>query len=279
MCKSVLDDSSPASIFAPNKPVKPVSRPLPWFPRLLLSLLAALLLSGCVDYNLGLQFDSPNQGQFTQRIQVGEQLQRFSGATLQQWLKEIEKRSQQLGGRVDRLSEQTLQVTIPFASAAELETKFNRFFSPDTPEKKPAAPDELPPIASQIHFSHSNLLLLERTHLVYDLDLRALGITSSSGNLLLSPSKLVTLEFRLDTPWGARNLVNRSTGVEARKVGRSLVWQLTPGAANHIEAVFWLPSPLGLGTLGIVLLVAAGWYLKYPPRPQPPSGSPSSPVI
>lgn len=259
--------------------MKPVSRSLPWFPRLILSLLAALLLSGCVDYNLGLRFDSPNQGQFTQRIQFGEQLQRFSGATVQQWLKEIERRSQQSGGRVDRLSEQTLQVTIPFASATELETKFNQFFSPANSGKPPTNPDELPPIASQIHFTHSNLLLLERNHLVYDLDLRSLGITSASGNLLLSPSKLVTLEFRLDTPWGARYLANRSTGAEARKDGRSLVWQLTPGAVNHVEAVFWLPSPLGLGTLVIVLLVAAGWYLKYPPRPLPPSGSPSSPVI
>jgi hypothetical protein len=45
------------------------------------------------------------------------------------------------------------------------------------------------------------------------------------------------------------------------------MWTLKPGQLNHLEAVFWLPSPLGIGTLVIVLLVLGGFYLKYKSLP------------
>ncbi|MEO1187340.1 MAG: DUF3153 domain-containing protein, partial [Cyanobacteria bacterium J06636_27] len=38
---------------------------------------------------------------------------------------------------------------------------------------------------------------------------------------------------------------------------------------NHLEAVFWLPSPIGIGTLLIVLFVVLGFYLRYSFMPDP----------
>ena len=229
-----------------------------------LMLLASLLLSGCVRYDVSVRFDSPNRGEFTQHIQLEERLQRFSGSTAQQWLTLIEQRSQQLGGRIDRLPDHDLLVTIPFTSSGDLQTKFNQFFSPLEQNSAAATAIALPPIASQFTLSTSNLLLVERNHLRYELDLRSLGVRSSSGSLLLSPASLIDLEFRLQTPWGAKSIPTASNQPEAVPSGKTLVWQLVPGALNHLEVVFWLPSPLGLGTLAIVLLVLVGRFLKYP---------------
>jgi Protein of unknown function (DUF3153) len=226
-------------------------------------LLASLLLSGCVRYDVGIRFDSPNRGEFTQHIQLEERLQRFSGSTAQQWLTLIEQRSQQLGGRIERLPDNDLLVTIPFTSSGDLQTKFNQFFSP-LDQNRATNAITLPPIASNFTLATSNLLLVERNHLRYDLDLRSLGVRSSSGSLLLSPASLIDLEFRLQTPWGAKSIPTASNQPEALSSGKTLVWRLLPGELNHLEVVFWLPSPLGIGTLAIVLLVLVGRFLKYP---------------
>ncbi len=227
-------------------------------------LFISLLLSGCVRYDVGIRFDSPNRGEFTQHIQLEERLQRFSGSTAQQWLTLIEQRSQQLGGRRDRLPDNDLLVTIPFTSSGDLQTKFNQFFRPLEQDSAAAAAIALPPIASHFTLATSNLLLVERNHLRYELDLRSLGVRSSSGSLLLSPASLIDLEFRLQTPWGAKSIPSASNQPEAALSGNTLVWQLVPGELNHLEVVFWLPSPLGIGTLTIVLLVLVGRFLKYP---------------
>ncbi|MBD2036460.1 DUF3153 domain-containing protein [Leptolyngbya sp. FACHB-321] len=231
-----------------------------------LMLLLSLLLSGCVRYDVGVRFDSSNGGEFVQHIQIEERLKQFSGGTAQQWLALIKERTQRLGGRLEQLPDDDLLVTIPFTSSGELQTKFNQFFSPlenDSPTV--AAAIALPPVASRFTIATSNLLLVERNHLRYDLDLRSLGVLSSSGSVLLSPASLLGLEFRLHTPWGAKSTGSAINQPDSERSGKTLVWQLVPGALNHLEVVFWLPSPLGFGTLAIVLLVVVGRYLKYPP--------------
>ncbi|MBW4582698.1 MAG: DUF3153 domain-containing protein [Tildeniella nuda ZEHNDER 1965/U140] len=229
-----------------------------------LILLVSLLLSGCVRYDVGVRFDSPNRGEFTQHIQLEERLQRFSGSTAQQWLTLIEQRSQRLGGRIDRLPNHDLLVTIPFTSSGDLQTKFNQFFSPLEENNAATAAITLPPIASRFTLSTSNLLLVERNHLRYELDLRSLGVRSSSGGLLLSPASLIDLEFRLQTPWGAKSISSANINQPAISSAKTLIWQLLPGELNHLEVVFWLPNPLGIGTLAIVLFVLIGRFLKYP---------------
>ena len=63
-----------------------------------LLLLASLLLSGCVDYDLGVNLNSANYGQFVQHIKLGEKLTSFSGESDYEWLDSIERRARQLQG-------------------------------------------------------------------------------------------------------------------------------------------------------------------------------------
>jgi Protein of unknown function (DUF3153) len=232
-------------------------------------LLSTLMLSGCVRYDLGIHFDSPNRGAIVQQIHIDERLT----STGQAWLDDVERRVRQVQGKTRRISDQEVWVTIPFGSGGELETKFNQFFSFSPPKaaKNRASKDiDLPKIDSHLTVKQGNFFLLERTRLIYDLDLRSLGVQSSDGSVLLSPGSLIELEFELTTPWGARNV----GATLVRRSDKRLVWTLQPGQKNHLEATFWMPSPLGIGTLVIGLLVIGGVYLKQNNLPQTLSESP-----
>jgi hypothetical protein len=219
--------------------------------------LLAIGLAGCVDVDVSLRFDNPSSGEIVQQIRVGERLRSLSDPTAKQWLATIERQSRRVGGHLERRRDRSLLVRIPFSDASDLETKFNQFFSP------PAQPGtDLPTIASHLTVRRNNLLVLERNWLRYDLDLRSLGVTAADGSVVITPTSLLDLEFRLEAPWGARSLPKSETSPPGQKVGKQLVWQLAPGEVNRIEAVFWLPNWLGIGSIGIVLLVGAGMYLK-----------------
>ncbi|MEM6403365.1 MAG: DUF3153 domain-containing protein, partial [Cyanobacteria bacterium P01_D01_bin.116] len=56
---------------------------------------------------------------------------------------------------------------------------------------------------------------------------------------------------------------------EPQKNNKQLSWKLKSGQLNHLEAVFWLPSPIGIGTLLIVLFVVLGFYFRYSFMPDP----------
>ena len=230
-------------------------------------LLPALLLSGCVEYNVGVNFQGQHHGAIVQHIKLGEQLTSFSNEQAQEWLKSIEQRARQLDGKTQRLSEQEIKVTIPFSNGTELESKFNQFFNPGVQKKSPtkASVPIVPTLDSKFHLNQGNWFLVQRNQLSYDLDLRSLGVLSSNGNVIVSPSSLLDLQFSLETPWGARSVNQGENGIPPAvyENGHHLVWKLQPGQMNHLEAVFWLPSPLGVGTVAIVLLVLGGFYLKY----------------
>jgi Protein of unknown function (DUF3153) len=185
--------------------------------------LLGLLLTGCVDYRVGVRFASPNGGVLTQQVHL-DGLGAGSGRA---WLAQVDLRARSLQGRVERLSEQDLRVEIPFTNGADLEKKFNRFF---------AAGKGLPEIASHLAVRQSNLLLFEWDRLIYDVDLTSLGVQSGEGEMLLSPEQLFKLKF----------------GVNGRE------WTLKPGQKNHLEASVWMLMPLGFGAAAIVGLVAIG---------------------
>lgn len=221
------------------------------------------LLTGCVHYDVGVNFQDQHHGTIVQRIELSEQLTNFSQEESEKWLKSIETRTRGLQGRIKRISPQEIVVTIPFSNGQELVEKFNKFFNPSSqavtnPQQGDAI--DLVQLKSEISFEQSNLLLVERNKLHLDVDLRALGVISKQGNIIVSPGSLVDLEFTLNTPWGAS-----TSGVspEKRDGGHQLVWKLEPGQIDRIDAVFWVPSPLGLGTIGIIVLIVAGFYLKY----------------
>jgi Protein of unknown function (DUF3153) len=218
--------------------------------RLLGVLLMAVALSGCVEGQVGITFDSPHSGQVVQHLKLDTPL-------AQSWLQDLEQRAQGSGGRVTRRSGQELDIVLPFTNAADLERRFNTFFNPAGPSAGAALP------SSHLTVTSSNLLLWQRLHLVYDLDLAALGLQGSDGQVLASSGELVDLDFGLTTPWGAGSRSGpRNPSVQRQ--GNSLHWQLQPGQTNHIEAWFWMPSPLGWGAVLIALLIVIGTWLKLP---------------
>ena len=246
-------------------------------------LLASLLLSGCVQYDVGVNFDNPNHGEIKQHIKLGERLTSFSGDSAQEWLNSIERRARQLQGKTKRISNQEITVTIPFNNGAELQEKFNEFFNPagkKNSESGTSIAAELPNIDSRLSLTQNNLLLLLRNRLSYDLDLRSLSLISTNGNLLVSAGDILELEFSLNTPWGARSVETDSNAIhpESYQKGRMLVWKLKPSQLNHLEVVFWLPSPIGIGAIVIILFVAAGIYVRYNFMPDPTTIQPTRPA-
>ncbi|WP_045054661.1 DUF3153 domain-containing protein [Aliterella atlantica] len=235
-------------------------------------LLASLLLSGCVQYDVGVNFASPHRGEIVQHIKLGERLTSFSGESATQWLSSIERRARELQGKVKRISAEEITVKIPFNNGAELEQKFNQFFNPVSQQNATvAAAEELPKIDSKLDLQQNNLLLLLRNRLSYDLDLRSLSLIANNNNVLVSPGSLFDLEFRLNTPWGSRSVekAENSIAPENPQNRRQMVWKLQPGQINHLEAVFWLPNPLGIGAVVIGLIVASGIFLRYNFMPDP----------
>ena len=164
-------------------------------------------------------------------------------------------------------------MTIPFSNGRELERKYNTFFnskhSSKSPAKKVESESELPKIESNLLLKQSNFLLLVRNKLIYDLDLRSLALISTKGNVLTNAGSIIDVEFSLKTPWGADNIQKTEDSIEPLVDNKQLSWKLKPGQLNHIEAVFWLPSPIAIGTLLIVLFVVLGIYLRYSFMPDP----------
>ncbi|MEB3215162.1 MAG: DUF3153 domain-containing protein [Nostocales cyanobacterium 94392] len=236
-------------------------------------LLASLLLSGCVDYDLGVNFNNANYGEFVQNIKLGERLTSFSGDSVYEWLDSIERRAKELEGKAKRISQEQVIVTIPFSNGKELEQKYNTFFNSKNnsqpPSNKVESASELPKIESNLQLSQSNFLLLVRNRLIYDLDLRSLALISRKNNVLTNTDSILDLEFSLNAPWSANSIKTTEDSIEPLKNNKQLSWKLKPGQLNHIEAVFWLPSPVGIGTLLIVLFVLLGFYLRYSFMPDP----------
>lgn len=227
------------------------------------------LVTGCVQYDVGVNFESQTRGEIVQHIKLGDKLTSFSSETVGEWLKSVERRVRSLDGKTKRLSAQEVLVRIPFNNGAELEAKFNQFYNPIAPTKKTqvASPLEtdLPKFESHLKVKQNNLLLVLRNRLTLELDLRSLSLLSSNGSLLLSPGGLLELDFSLNTPWGAKSIETVAGAIvpESFQEGKQLVWKLKPGEINYLEAVFWLPSPVGIGALIIALFVAVGISLKY----------------
>ncbi|MDZ8184273.1 MAG: DUF3153 domain-containing protein [Nostoc sp. ChiSLP02] len=242
-------------------------------PILWIVLLTSLLLSGCVKYDVGVNFNNSNSGELVQHIKLGEQLTSFSGDYVYEWLNSIERRARKLEGKAQRVSPEEMIVTIPFSSGGELQEKFNEFFNSRVNQVSEPAPSksdsELPKIESNVILEQNNFLLLVKNRLIYDLDLRSLSLISSNGNVLANAGSILDFEFSLKTPWGAKNISLTETAIEPEKNGNQLLWKLQPGQLNHIEAVFWLPSPLGIGALLIILFVLGGLYLRYNFMPDP----------
>jgi len=225
-------------------------------PIVFMVIFASLLLSGCVKYDLGVNFNSTNNGELVQHIQLSEKITIFSSDYLSQWLKTLENRARTLAGSIERVSPVEIVVKIPFTSAKELQEKFTDFFNTRTSED--SAGSEISNITSTLVAEDTNFFLLSRNHLVYDLDLRSLAMLTTKDD-----SSIVNLDFSLQTPWGIKNIDNSENAIQPEKHDNQLIWTIKPGTINHIDVVFWLPNFLGIGTLLIIGFVWLGLYLRY----------------
>lgn len=194
---------------------------------------------------------------------MGDEFTNFNQQEAKHWLKSVEKRARGLHGSTQRLSTQELDVRIPFHNGADLVEKFNDFFNPEG-QNLQATDLDLVQLKSAIALEQKNWLLFERNRATLDVDLRALGVLSQRGSLILSPGSLLDLDVSLKTPLGAR-VINRNTTAApvTRKEGDRLIWTLQPGQLNHLEVAFWVPSWVGLGSGGLIALLFLGYYLKY----------------
>ena len=226
----------------------------------------ATLLTGCVDYDVGINFTTPYQGEITQHIKVTQQLTSLAPSASRKWLNSIEKRSRQLKGNVKKLNTQELLVTIPFGNGAELAQKFNQLFQTSIVPNAtiPQGKADLIQLNSQVALNQNNLVFVERNSIDLTIDLRALSVLSQQDRINIATDSLANLEFRLNTPWIARSYSDAEClQPVTNTLKKGLVWQLQPGTINHIKAVFWLPSPIGIGTGIIILLMLLGFLLKY----------------
>ncbi|TAF11281.1 MAG: DUF3153 domain-containing protein [Nostocales cyanobacterium] len=230
----------------------------------ILIIFASFILSGCVEYDLGVNFDNANNGELVQHIKLSETLTSFSGDYVDQWLNSLARRARKLAGSATRISPKEIIVKIPFSNGRELKEKFSGFFNYHTNQKTDKMNElELPSITSNLTLQDNNFLLLSRNHLTYDLDLRSLAAFTSKGNVLTATSSIINLDFSLQTPWGVKNISQTEDAIQPEKNGNQLVWKLKPGELNHVEVVFWLPNLLGIGALIIILFVWGGFYVRY----------------
>jgi Protein of unknown function (DUF3153) len=217
----------------------------------------AIGLSGCVKYDTGVNFSSLNYGEIVEHIQLGEQLKSFNKQAVKTWIASIEQRTKQAEGKLERISDREFQITIPFNSVRELVSKIDRYFNPTQLKQGDRAT-----FNAHLQINQSNLLVAVRNQLIYDIDLRSLK--SSDSQTAVAAQNFVDLNFSLQSPWGVRNsdATKNIVGVKASSKDR-VQWQLKPGELNHLDAIFWLPNPLGIGAVLIILISGGGYYLKY----------------
>jgi hypothetical protein len=232
--------------------------------KLWLILIAFLLLSGCVRYDVGVSFVDANHGTLVQRFRLDEQITGVSRATVAIWLEQLANQTQQLGGQVRYPSAQELVMTIPFYNAKDLSSKFDQLFQAITTASLSGQRSDQP--LSRFQMQTHNFLLWQQHQLTYDLDLSSLSIiptVSPTKAFMIDPQDLLSLEFTLNTPWGAEpNLIEDALSPAVHHQGKQLVWSLKPGKINHLAASFSLPSPLGIGAVAIIIATFAGMFLR-----------------
>jgi Protein of unknown function (DUF3153) len=219
----------------------------------------AIGLSGCVKYDTGVTFSSLNYGEIVEHIQLGEQLNSFNQQAVQTWVASIEQRTKQAEGKIERMSDREFKVIIPFNNAQELVSKINRYFNPTPGDREDKAK-----FKAHMQVNQSNFLVAVRNQLIYDIDLRSLSLKSSDSQAAVAAQNFVDLNFRLQSPWGVQNSDAPGNIVGVKVPNQNQVqWQLQPGKLNHLDAIFWLPNPLGIGAILIILIGCGGYYLKY----------------
>lgn len=235
---------------------------------LIITFLTTILLSGCVKYEMGINFDSQTHGAIIQHIKLAQKLKTFSGEIVDEWLDSVEERVRELEGRTKRLSNSEIEAIIPVNNARDLQEKFNKFFQPTNSEavvnSLTSTETNLPQLNSNLNVNQNNFLLALRNRLSLEFDLRSLSFISASNPRDAGISEpVLDLEFSLTTPWGFRSLEANGNAITYLQGGKQVIWSLKAGEINSLNAIFWVPSPIGIGAVLIILFVVFGTFLKY----------------
>ena len=216
-------------------------------------LLGMLLLAGCLQYDLDLQFDSQTHGQFVQQLHWrGSAI--APNTELDPWLQILIDHAEAVGGKLRFLPDNGLEITVPFNNGRDLEARFNQFFNPSEAE----TPFTLPsgePIQAELSLRQGNWILAIYNHISLRIDLTAVPDLTAAQLPLLQTAQLLEGSITLTTPWGVSSPVPEMPSAET--------WLLITGTVNQFEADFWVPSPIGIGALAIALLVTVGYVLKH----------------
>ncbi|AFZ48051.1 hypothetical protein Cyast_2101 [Cyanobacterium stanieri PCC 7202] len=236
--------------------------------RLILFVVLIVFLTGCVRYDVGVNFSQANKGTIIQHIKLGEQLTSFSEAEGNAWLNGIQKQALKLHGKVKRLSAEELVVTIPFNNGQDLVNKFNQFFLSGVDSKvnrdlTQNQGDSLLDLEASMDIKQSNGIFIERNVLHFSADLTPLGVVSDEGNIIISSGDLINLQLSFNFPWGAK-LITNDFPTWTRGDDNQYNVSLKAGQVNDVTAIFWVPNYIGLGAGAIALFTLLGFILKYP---------------
>lgn len=211
--------------------------------RLFLIVALSLGLSGCIDYQLGIQFDSQTHGMLIQTLHLDDQFVALNGEARQQWLQTFIKEANLFSGSVLSLDDGRLQVQIDFYNGADLVETFNQLFAETgLMSQVPGAP----PLLAHLELTQQNWGVALLNHLHAEIDLSALKADSAIGNGgALDRWRTLNLSFQINS------------------IAENRQWSLQPGRVNTIDTTFWVPSPIGIGALLIGLLCAAGYGARY----------------
>jgi hypothetical protein len=226
-------------------------------------LLTLVLLTGCFQYDLDIQFDSQTHGQIVQHLHWAtpstlppEQLQTWR----ERWVSQI----QSVGGQVQWTNATTVTVTVPFNNGVDLEQRFNQLF-----DHPPGSGLGLPSgenVTANLKLTQGNWIFAIHNHLRLSLDLSAIPTGKMLGAPVLQGVELLSGYVKLTTPWGLNRLGAGADGLLAHSLlperEQTHQWQLRPGIVNQVEADFWVPSPIGIGAAAIALFVALGYGLR-----------------
>ncbi|MGF1459663.1 MAG: DUF3153 domain-containing protein [Leptolyngbyaceae cyanobacterium] len=215
-------------------------------------ILSVVMLTGCLQYDVNIQFDSQTHGRLVQQLH-------WRGAELatqsewSSWLQMLSDRAAAVGGEAQLIDAQTLEIDIPFNNGPELEAKFNQFFR----AQKSAPPLTIlgnSPVTATLSLSQQHRFVLINNHAEIQVDLSAVPDLAQTGLPLFQGQQLLNGHFTVTAPG-----VRLPTDIW----GPSQTWTLMPGQINRITADFWVPSPIGIGAGAIALLMLIGYGLKY----------------
>lgn len=246
-----------------------LSRLVYW--RILVGAIALFGLTGCADYNIDIHFDHANHGVVTQQIHLSEQV--TDSPSAQDWVSSLKKQTRQFGGRVQQVSPADWQIQLPFHNGADLQKKFNQLFQAELLTADLATPASssgtlmpaLSGIESNLRLQQRNYLIVVRNQLIYDLDLSSLGLRTATGELLLNSGSLLNLNIHFSSPWPLEVIdTGDVTGDIPQRQPGEIGWSWSPraGQTNHLEIMFWLPNPIGIGACAIALFVLVGYLLR-----------------